>query len=57
MTTLIPDIRNFLYEDISRKPDLHSLRRRRVRGDWIQVYKWKIGINKADINKAIRIST
>ncbi len=36
--------------------NLHSLERRRVRGDLIEVFKWVIGYNKGDISKVMRIS-
>ncbi len=32
---------------------MHSLERRRVRGDLIEVYKWMKGYNKGDINKVL----
>ena len=55
MTKMIHDIRNLSYEDRLKKLNLHSLERRRVRGDMIEVYKWFKGINKGDINKVLRI--
>ncbi|KAK8747068.1 hypothetical protein OTU49_016973, partial [Cherax quadricarinatus] len=56
MTKLIHSIRNLPYEERLKTLKLHSLVRRRMRGDLIEVYKWKIGINKGDINKVLRIS-
>ena len=35
--------------------ELHSLKRRRVRGDMIEVYKWFKDIYKRDINTVLRI--
>ncbi len=39
--------------DDSRRLNLHSLERRRVRGDLTEVYKWMKGYNKDDINKVL----
>ena len=36
---------------------LHSLERRRVRGDLFQVFKWVKGFNKGDVGKVLRISS
>ncbi|KAK8741933.1 hypothetical protein OTU49_002018 [Cherax quadricarinatus] len=57
MTKLIPCIRNLPYEDRLRALNLHSLERRRIRGDMIEVYKWKTGINKGDVNSVLKISS
>ena len=35
---------------------LHSLERRRLRGDLIEVFKWYRGYNKGDISKVLRVS-
>ena len=35
---------------------LHSLERRRLRGDLIEVFKWYRGYNKGDVSKILRIS-
>ena len=36
--------------------NLHSLERRRLRGDLIEVFKWYRGYNKGDVSKILRIS-
>ena len=54
MTKMIHNIRNLPYEDRLRELNLHSLERRRVRGDMIEVYKWFSGINKGDINRVLK---
>ena len=56
MTKMIPGLRNLPYQDRLKKLDLHSLERRRVRGDMIEVFKWVKGINKGDIDKVLIIS-
>ena len=55
MTKMIHNIRNLSYEDRLRKLNLHSLERRRTRGDMIEVFKWFNGINKGDINRVLKI--
>nr|XP_053657327.1 uncharacterized protein LOC128706451 [Cherax quadricarinatus] len=56
MTKMIYCVRNLPYEDRLKALNLHSLERRRMRGDIIEVYKWMTGINKGDINKVLRVS-
>ena len=56
MTKMIPGLRNLPYQDRLKKLNLHSLERRRVRGDMIEVFKWVKGINKGDIDKVLIIS-
>ena len=56
MTKMIHNIRNLPYEDRLKKLNLHSLERRRVRGDMIEVYKWFNGINKGDISKVLKLN-
>ena len=56
MTRLIPGIRNLEYRDRLKHLNLHSLERRRARGDLIEVYKWKAGLNKGDITKVLKLS-
>ncbi|KAG7166732.1 RNA-directed DNA polymerase from mobile element jockey-like 30 [Homarus americanus] len=56
MTKIIPGLRNLPYQDRLKKLNLHSLERRRVRGDMIEVFKWVKGINKGDIDKDFIIS-
>ena len=56
MTRLIPGIRILEYRDRLKHLNLHSLERRRARGDLIEVYKWKAGLNKGDITKVLKLS-
>ena len=55
MTKMIHGLRNLPYEERLRHLNLHSLERRRVRGDLIEVFKWIKGYNKGDANKVIII--
>lgn len=50
------NIRNLPYEERLRNLKLHSLERRRVRGDLIETFKWVKGINKGDISKVLKFS-
>ena len=47
---------NIPYERRLRMLNLHSLERRRLRGDLIEVFKWYRGYNKGDVSKILRIS-
>ena len=51
MTKMIQRIRNFSYESKLKLLELHSLERRRVRGDLIEVFKWVMGSDKGDLGK------
>ena len=55
MTKKIQGLRNLPYRERLRHLNLHSLERRRVRGDMIEVYKWMKGYNKGDINKVLMV--
>lgn len=55
MTKMIQGLRNLPYKERLSRLNLHSLERRRVRGDMIEVYKWVKGINKGNIDKVIDI--
>ena len=57
MTKMIHNIRNLPYEGRLKHLNLHSLERRRVRGDLIEAFKWIKGINKGDINKVLKFSS
>ena len=46
---MIEGIRNFSYERRLKFLELHSLVRRRVRGDLIEPFKWVKGFNKGNI--------
>ena len=50
-------MRNLPYKDKFNRLNLHSLERRRARGDMIEVYKWVKGINKGSIEQVIEISS
>ena len=51
MTKIIHGISNLSYNDRLKALGLHSLERRRCRGDMIEVFKWKKGINKGYIGE------
>ena len=53
MTKMIHGMRNLSYEDRLKRLNLHSLERRRVRGDMIEVFKWIKGFNKGDVSKVL----
>ena len=56
MTKMINGIRHLEYKDRLKRLQLHSLERRRLRGDLIEVFKWIKGINKGDISKVLIVS-
>ena len=53
---MIEGIRNLSYERRLKLLKLHSLERRRVRGDLIKVFKWVKGFNKGDVGKVLTIT-
>ena len=53
MTKMIQGIRNLPYKDRLKELNLHSLQRRRLRGDLIEVFKWIKGINKGDLYEVL----
>ena len=53
---MIHNIRTLYYEDRLKHLNLHSLERRRVRGDLIEAFKWVKGISKGDISKVLKFS-
>ena len=55
MTKMIQGLINFTYEERLKQLNLHSLERRRVRADMIEVYKWMKGFNKGDIHKVLLV--
>ena len=56
MTKRIQGMRDIPYERRLKMLKLHSLERRRLRGDLIEVFKWYRGYNKGDISKVLRVS-
>ena len=44
------------YERRLKRLNLHSLERRRLKGDLIEVFKWYRGYNKGDVSRIVRIS-
>ena len=56
MTKRIQGMKDIPYERRLRMLNLHSLERRRLRGDLIEVFKWYRGYNKGDVSKILRIS-
>ena len=56
MTKMIYNFRSLSYEERLKRLGLHSLERRRIRGDLIEVYKWIKGFNKGDISKVLIVS-
>ena len=55
-TKMIKGIRNFSYERRLKLLKLHSLERRRIRRDLIEVFKWLKSFNKEDVRKVLTIS-
>ena len=55
MTKMIPNVRHLEYPDRLKALGLHSLERRRCRGDMIEFFKWKKGINKGDISEVLKM--
>ena len=56
MTKKIQGMHNIPYERRLKLLDLHSLERRRIRGDMIEVFKWQKGYNKGDVDKILKVS-
>ena len=56
MTKRIQGMKDIPYEMRLKKLNLHSLERRRLRGDLIEVFKWYRGYNKGDVSRILRIS-
>ena len=56
MTKMIHGLRSLPYGERLRRLNLHSLERRRVRGDLMEVFKWIKGYNRGDINKVLIFS-
>ena len=56
MTKMVEGMRNIPYKERLKRLNLHSLERRRVRGDLIEVFKWVKGINEGNIKQVIDFS-
>ena len=54
---MIQGLRKLPHKDMLKHLNLHSLERRRARGDMIEIYKWVKGINKGNIDQVIEISS
>ena len=54
---MIEGIRNFSYERRLKLFKLHSLERRRLRGDLIEAFKWVKGFNKGGVGKVLTIGS
>ena len=57
MTKIIEGIRNFSYERRLKLLKLHSVERRRVKGDLIEVFEWLKGFDKRNIEKVVTLSS
>ena len=57
MIKMIQGLRNLSYKDRLKRLNLHSLERRKTRGDMIEVFKWVKRINKGNIDQAVEISS
>ena len=57
MTKMVEGIRNFSYERKLKFLKLHSLERRRVKSDLIEIFKWVKGFNKGYVGKVLMISS
>ena len=56
MSKGIQGLRNIPYEARLKALNLHSLERRRLRGDLIKIFKWCRDYNKGDINNVLRVN-
>ncbi len=55
MTKIIQGLRTLPYQERLRRLNLHSLERRRVRGELIEIFKWMKGYNKGDVSKVLKV--
>ena len=55
VTKMIPNLRNLSYKERLKRLGMFSLRRRRLRGDMIEVFKMIHGIDKVNIGKCFCI--
>ena len=53
ITKIIQRLRNLTYKDRVKYLNLHSLERRSVRGDLIEMFKWVKDFNRGDINTVL----
>ena len=56
MSKRIQGMRNILYEARLRVLNLHSLERRRLRRDLIEIFKWYRGYDEGDMSKVLKIN-
>ena len=54
-TKIIPSLRNLSYEERLKRFGMFSLRRRRLRGDMIEVFKMIYGSDKGNLGKSFCI--
>ena len=54
---MIQRLRSLPYKDRLKHLHLHSLEKRRARGDMIEVFKWVKVINKGNIDQDLEISS
>ena len=54
-TKMIPSLRNLSYKERFKRLGIFSLRRRRLRGNMIEVFKMNQGIDKVNIGKLFYI--
>ena len=52
---MIHNVRHLEYPDRPKDLSLHSLERRRCRGDITEGFKWKEGINKGNISEVLKM--
>ena len=56
MTKMINGLSHLDYKNRLKRLQLHSLERRRLRGDLIEVFKWVKGFNRGDVSRVLIVS-